>query len=92
MRGIQAATEARTSYLRIHVGSGLDVPFMRMIGVQDSLEITAKYPKNLVKSILVLSQAQVLLFGDKAIMPDCAFVDDDGHAYKNFKVQPRDNV
>ncbi|EEB92314.1 hypothetical protein MPER_09199 [Moniliophthora perniciosa FA553] len=58
--------------------------------VQESLEFVAKYPKNLVKSALVSPQGSALLSTSDKILPDYVFVDGDGHAYKNYRVQPGD--
>ncbi|EEB89581.1 hypothetical protein MPER_12302 [Moniliophthora perniciosa FA553] len=57
---------------------------------EESLEFVAKYPKNLVKSVLVSPQGSALSSISDKILPDYVFIDGDGHAYKNYRVQPGD--
>uniref|UniRef100_A0A0W0F4M6 Uncharacterized protein n=1 Tax=Moniliophthora roreri TaxID=221103 RepID=A0A0W0F4M6_MONRR len=58
--------------------------------IQEPLEFVARYPKNIVKSVLVLPQGSALpSTSDKALL-DHVFVDCDGHAYKNYKLRPGD--
>ncbi|EEB97056.1 hypothetical protein MPER_03705 [Moniliophthora perniciosa FA553] len=59
--------------------------------VQDLLEAAKKYPKNLVKSVLVLPQASVPSSVHEKASFDKIFVDADGHAYQNYRVTPGDS-
>ncbi|KAI3601151.1 putative monooxygenase [Moniliophthora roreri] len=58
--------------------------------VQESLEFVAKYPNNIVKSVLVLPQGSELSSDSEKDLLDHVFVDGDGHAYENYRVRPGD--
>ncbi|ESK81901.1 putative monooxygenase [Moniliophthora roreri MCA 2997] len=58
--------------------------------VQDLLEVMEKYPRNLVKSVLVLPQTSTPSSVNEKAPFDKIFVDVDGHAYQNYRVTPGD--
>ncbi|KAI3600673.1 putative monooxygenase [Moniliophthora roreri] len=60
-------------------------------GVQDLLEVMKKYPRNLVKSVLVLPQTSAPSSVSEKAPFDKIFVDVDGHAYQNYRVTPGDS-
>ncbi|KAK7018798.1 hypothetical protein VNI00_018228 [Paramarasmius palmivorus] len=58
--------------------------------VQGSLDLVVKYPKNLMKTLLVLPQGSD--WESQSSSLDQVLIDAEGHAYTNYRTQPGDNL
>ncbi|KAK7052913.1 hypothetical protein VNI00_004233 [Paramarasmius palmivorus] len=60
--------------------------------VQDSLDLVAKYPKALINTLLVLPQAPALQSLTSTGSLHQILFDVEGHAYRNYRVQPGETL
>uniref|UniRef100_A0A0W0F9Y3 Uncharacterized protein n=1 Tax=Moniliophthora roreri TaxID=221103 RepID=A0A0W0F9Y3_MONRR len=60
--------------------------------IEESLKFVAKYPKNVVKSVLVLPQGSAFSSDSEKALLDHVFSDTDGHTYENYRLRPGDGL
>ncbi|KAK7038891.1 hypothetical protein VNI00_010525 [Paramarasmius palmivorus] len=90
--GLKRDGETTSIYEFFDVTSHTVVLFGKSIAdVQGLLDVVAKYPRSLVKTLLVLPQASEVQAVTSSVLHR-ALVDAEGHAYKNYRVQPGDTV